>query len=126
MVTCVPGPAYPTFATAFTNVLAQAQMSQSALAEHLRQRGVKADQSLVAKWCNGHKAPAQITHYPIIEEICAVPRGTIFKLAGYVADVDSTPEAAIAADPRLTPRYRRDALSFLSYCLSQSAQTVAQ
>jgi hypothetical protein len=83
----MPRPAYKTLGQAITSVMDAGGTTTIALADQLRERGWKPDQSLVSKWRNGHARPHNIDIYPDIEDICGVPRGTIFRLAGYVDDV---------------------------------------
>lgn len=84
------------------------------------------DQPTVSKWARGMRRPP-LDALPVTERLCGVPKGTILRMAGYVEDLDAgSVEQAVKADPRLTPRYRRDVMSFFEYALSQSAQKVSQ
>ena len=82
----MPRPAYKTLGQAIAAVMDAGGVTTVALADQLRERGWKPDQSLVSKWRNGHLRPHDLDMYPDIEAICGVPRGTILRLAGYVSD----------------------------------------
>lgn len=75
--------------TAIASVLAQANVSQTDLARRLTARGWAVDQSRVSKWVRGVGEPHALLIYPAIEDECGVPKGTIFRRAGLVDDVDS-------------------------------------
>jgi transcriptional regulator with XRE-family HTH domain len=93
-------PAYEAFGAAIASVMDLAGVTTVALAERLRERGWRPDQSLVSKWRHGHQRPHDIDMLPDIEEICGVQRGTILRLAGYVTD-ETDLQAAILTAPDL-------------------------
>lgn len=110
---------------AFRETYQAAGLTQTDVAEGLQARGWdKVDQSLVSKWARGMaRVPLEVV--PDLDDVCGVPLGHILRRAGFVAETEAvTPEQAIKADPRLTARFRREALSFLNYCLTQSAEKV--
>lgn len=117
----MPEPAYRTLGRAIASVMDQASMTTVALADRLRDRGWKPDQSLISKWRQGHQRPHDIDIYPDIEEICGAPRGMIFRLAGYVDDQVDVVDA-IKADPELTERDRDACLAFYEFALDRSAK----
>jgi transcriptional regulator with XRE-family HTH domain len=82
----MPRPAYKTLGDAIASVMDARGITTVALAQQMREREWKVDQSRVSKWRNGHARPHDIDIFPDIEAICRVPRGTIFRLAGYVDD----------------------------------------
>lgn len=98
------GPAYRDLGAAISAVMDEAEpkVTTIALAEQLRARGWKVDQSLVSKWRNGHKEPVSIRIYPDIDDICGMPRGRVLRRAGYVGDDPADVTAAIMADPHLS------------------------
>jgi len=82
----MPRPAYKTLGDAIGTVMDHGGVTTVALADQLRDRGWKVDQSRMSKWRNGHERPHDIDIFPDIEAICGVPKGTILRLAGYVDD----------------------------------------
>jgi hypothetical protein len=82
----MPRPAYKTLGDAIAAVMDHTGVTTVALADQLRERGWKPDQSLVSKWRNGHARPHDLDILPDIEAICGVPKGTILRRAGYVSD----------------------------------------
>jgi hypothetical protein len=101
----MPRPAYKTLGEAIASVMDLAGVTTVALAEQLRDRGWKPDQSLVSKWRNGHARPHDFDMFPDIETICGVPRGTILRRAGYVND-DGDLRTAIITAPELDSEAR--------------------
>lgn len=112
---------------AFRQTYQAAGLTQTDVATRLQGRGWdKVDQSLVSKWARGMARPS-LEVLPDLDAVCGVPLGHILREAGFVADTATvTVEQAIKADPALTPRYRREVLSFLDYARVQSAEAVAK
>ena len=114
----MPRPAYRPLGEAIASVMDAAKITTVALAERLRERNYKVDQSRVSKWRNGHERPSNLDTYPTIEDICGVPKGTILRRAGYVEDRYDVVTAILAA-PELTEGARRIVISV--YDSSRSA-----
>jgi len=113
------------FGRAFRQAYEAAGLTQADLAKGLQARGwVKVDQSQISKWARGLVVPP-LEVLPDIDAVCGRPKGYVLREAGYVDEIKGV-EDAIRADPRLTPRYKRDVLSFLDYALSQSSEKVSQ
>jgi len=99
----------------------EAGMTTVALADRLRERGWKVDQSLVSKWRHGHKEPTSVRLYPDIDETCGVPRGTVLTRAGYVAvDEQCTIPRAVNADPHVNTDERRVILGIYDIALKRA------
>lgn len=123
MLQVVARPAYERVGRAFRQAYEAADLQQKDIAVAL---GV--DPATVSKWSRGLQR-IELEYFPEIDKLCGVPLGTILRRAGYVAPLDDqalTVEQMIQGDPRLTARYRREALSFYDYCVSRSAEKVTQ
>lgn len=100
--------------TAFRQAYESAGLSQQALGERL---GI--DQSLISKYARGAVEPP-LDLLPRVDHACGQPAGYVLRLAGYVTDCDVS--AAIASDPSLTPRYRRELVHYYEYVRERSTQ----
>lgn len=103
IVSLMPGrrPEDTRLSDAFRDVYESAGISQVQIAEALPD----VDQPTVSKWARGVRPPP-LWVLPQVERLCAVPKGRILRLAGFV-DPDLSVEAAIAQDPALDDASRR-------------------
>jgi transcriptional regulator with XRE-family HTH domain len=88
-------------------------MSRKTIAEY-----VGVEPSTISRWVTGERS-VPIEHLPKVDALCGQPLGHVLYLAGYIEPVDVP--AAIAADPALTPRYKRELTGYYAFVRTLSA-----